>query len=36
MIQRGAFPKNVFKQVIEERLLQPVPEESKDSGTAEA
>jgi thioredoxin 1 len=24
MVQRGAIPKNVFKQVIEERLLQPV------------
>jgi len=22
MLQKGAFPKNVFKQVIEERLLQ--------------
>jgi thioredoxin len=23
MVQRGAIPKNIFKQVIEERLLQP-------------
>jgi thioredoxin len=26
MIQTGAFPKKVFKQVIEERLLQPIIE----------
>ena len=27
MMQKGAFPKNVFKQVIEERLLQDAPKE---------
>jgi thioredoxin 1 len=28
MVQRGAVPKNVLKQVIEERLLQAAPKES--------
>jgi thioredoxin len=30
MMQRGALPKNVFKQVIEEKLLQNISEKNED------